>query len=168
MTIEDKKFVSLTYELKLESKENEAFEVVSEEKPLEFIAGIGKMLPKFEEKLYGLKANDNFDFSLAPDESYGEYKDQMIVDVPVDIFKKDGVIDTNILKVDNVVPMRMKDGHVMHGTIKSFDDKNVVMDFNHILAGKTLFFSGKILGIREATKEELTDTGHKCTGCGKH
>ncbi|HQH41585.1 MAG TPA: peptidylprolyl isomerase, partial [Bacteroidales bacterium] len=35
----------------------------------------------------------------------------------------------------------------------------VKMDFNHPLAGDDLYFTGKIVGIRDATQEEL-EHGH--------
>ncbi len=168
MKIDDKKFVSLKYELTLDNKQNEIFEKTSTEEPLSFIFGLGKMLPKFEQNLSGLKVQDKFEFSLEPDEAYGEYSEKAIVNVPVDVFKKDGIIDKSLLKIDNVVPMKMSNGHILNGLIKSFDNEFVVMDFNHILAGKKLFFSGEILSIRDATKDELEHQGHKCKGCGKH
>jgi FKBP-type peptidyl-prolyl cis-trans isomerase SlyD len=40
------------------------------------------------------------------------------------------------------------------------------MDFNHPMAGLDLFFSGKIVDVREATENELAATIHSCSGCG--
>ncbi len=168
MTIGHKKHVTISYELRVDNKQSDVIENITAEEPLKFIFGIEKMLPMFEEKLSNLKKGDDFDFQLLPTEAYGEYNKDMIANVSTDIFKQNGKINTEILKEGNVVPMQMKDGHVLNGIIKSFDDKNVRMDFNHVLAGKTLFFTGKILNVREATKEEIAATGHKCTGCGKH
>ncbi|MBN2893101.1 MAG: FKBP-type peptidyl-prolyl cis-trans isomerase [Bacteroidales bacterium] len=166
MTIGEKTHVTLTYELRTDNKNNEAIETVTEQTPLQFVFGIGKMIPMFEKKLLNLKADDNFDFELTPEESYGEYSDKMIANVPMDIFMVDGKINEELVKIDNVIPMHMKDGRVLNGKILSFDNESVKMDFNHPLAGKNLFFSGKILNIREATEEELEDN-HECTGCGK-
>ena len=41
------------------------------------------------------------------------------------------------------------------------------MDFNHPLAGEDLFFAGKVLEVRDATEEELSQvlSGGGC-GCG--
>ncbi|MBN2664323.1 MAG: hypothetical protein JXR68_11790 [Bacteroidales bacterium] len=62
----------------------------------------------------------------------------------------------------------MNDDRVVHGVVKNVTADEVTIDINHPLAGKTLVFYGEVLNIRKATKEELSDTGHKCTGCGKH
>ena len=61
--------------------------------------------------------------------------------------------------------------------VKSFDDKEVVIDYNHPLAGKTLVFTITIVDVRDATAEELAtgvvggmSSGGCCGGgsCGSH
>jgi FKBP-type peptidyl-prolyl cis-trans isomerase SlyD len=41
------------------------------------------------------------------------------------------------------------------------------MDFNHPLAGKSLYTFGQVLNVREATFEELNPAPSGC-GCGSH
>ncbi|MFM8431674.1 MAG: peptidylprolyl isomerase, partial [Bacteroidota bacterium] len=82
-----------------------------------------------------------------------------IVELPIDIFKADGVVDFNILKVGNVLPMSDGEGNVLNGKVLSYDDSKATLDFNSPLAGHILHFSGEILEVREATPEEL-DHGH--------
>jgi len=48
-----------------------------------------------------------------------------------------------------------ENGETVQVTVKSFDDENVKVDFNHPLAGKDLMFSVKVLSAREATPEEI-------------
>ena len=43
----------------------------------------------------------------------------------------------------------------MQVTVKSLRDDEVVIDYNHPMAGKTLMFSVSILAIREASEEEI-------------
>ena len=43
----------------------------------------------------------------------------------------------------------------MHGEILSISPEAVKVDFNHPLAGESLYFKGEILGVRPATPEEL-------------
>ena len=42
------------------------------------------------------------------------------------------------------------------------------MDFNHPMAGLDLYFSGKIVEVREATENELSATMNSCSGCGSN
>ena len=69
------------------------------------------------------------------------------------------MVDFNLLKIDNVLPMSDGQGNTMNGKVVSFDDTMVKMDFNHPLAGHTLHFSGEVLEVRVASPEEL-DHGH--------
>ena len=68
-------------------------------------------------------------------------------------------------------------GETVQVTVKSFDDKEVKVDFNHPLAGKDLMFSVTVLSAREATADEIASgvvggavaEGESCgTGCGCH
>ena len=60
-------------------------------------------------------------------------------------------------------------GNKLTGIVKHINSDKVKMDFNHPMAGNHLFFSGKVIEIREATDEELQH-GHahypgSCEGC---
>jgi len=127
--------------------------------PFRFLSGAGSLIPGFENNLMGLQAGDQFDFKLTPADAYGESDANAIVPLPIDVFKHDGIIDMEILKVGNVVPMRDNEGNTMNGRIASFNDKTVTMDFNHPLAGHALHFAGEIVEVREATAEEIAH-GH--------
>ena len=125
-------------------------------------------MPKFEENLNGLQIGDKFDFNLTAKDAYGEKNDAAIVKVPISAFEVDGKLDTSLVKVGNTIPMRDNAGNRLNGVVKSVDDSNVKMDFNHPLAGNHLFFTGSVTDIREATEEELSH-GHihgQGGGCG--
>ncbi len=62
--------------------------------------------------------------------------------------------------------MQDKAGNRHRGLVKEIKDQEVLMDFNHPLAGKGLYFSGEIVDIREATAEELQH-GHVHDACGR-
>jgi len=159
MEIKKDKVVSITYELRKDKENGEVVETVTSENPLTFIYGTGGMLPKFEEHLGGLKSGEQFKFGLNSEDAYGPVVENAIVDVPVDVFKVDGQVDTNILQVGNMVPMMDNSGNRLNGLIQEIGDTAVKMDFNHPMAGKDLFFAGTITEVRDATDEELSH-GH--------
>lgn len=167
MNISQNKVVSLTYELKLDNNAGETVDMADASSPLVFIYGTGSMLPKFESNLENLKVNDTFEFTLDPADAYGEMISEAIVNLPMDIFKIDGKVDHEMLTVGNFIPMQDNEGHPLEGKIVEVNSDNVKMDFNHPLAGKTLHFTGKIIDLRDATKEEL-DHGHVHGPHGHH
>lgn len=168
MVIEKDKVVSVSYELKLANNSNEIVEKVNPNSPLQFLLGHGNLLPKFESNLTGLKAGDGFDFVLSSEEAYGPVSQEAIVDLPKSVFMVDGQIDDNLLTVGNVVPMMDQAGNRFNGKVTALTTDNVKMDFNHPLAGEALHFKGEVVGVREATEEELSH-GHihqNQEGCG--
>lgn len=156
MKIEQHKVPSVSYVLKVK---DQVMDQASAEEPLAFIFGVGSMIPGFESNLAGKVKGDNFEFSLQPEDAYGDYNPEAVVDLPIDTFKVDGKINESMLKVGNVVPMQDQNGNPLRGTVKEIADESVKMDFNHMLAGEELHFSGQVVDVRDATKEEI-DHGH--------
>ena len=166
MTIQDEKVVSLTYLLEVEGQVRDQ---ATEDSPLEFIFGLGYLLPKFEEYLLGKAVGDSFEFDLSPEEGYGRYDSEAVVELPMHIFEIDGKIQDGLLEVGRVIPMMNQQGGVIPGKVVGVGDRSVTMDFNHELAGKELHFTGKVIGVRDATEVELTDGLHgerAAQGCG--
>lgn len=170
MKISTNTFVSLSYDLNVgEGEERELMERATEETPLEFIFGTGSMLEAFEKNLDGLSTGDSFSFVLTPEQAYGEYDDEHVVDLPRNIFEVDGKINEEVIFEGNTVPMMDTNGNRLNGSVVAVKDDVVTMDFNHPLAGETLNFSGKVLTVRESTPEEIAalfaPQGGGC-GCG--
>ncbi len=167
MKIGNKKVVTLTYELRHGDKNGELIQKVEADRPFVYLFGVGGLLPKFEQSLEGLVAGDNFAFGLTPDESYGEYSEEAILDLDIEIFKEDGEIEEGLLEIGNMLTMMDQNGHPIEGIVLEVTDSMVKMDFNHQLAGQQLHFSGVILEVREATDEEISH-GHVHGPHGHH
>lgn len=172
MKISTNKFVALSYDLNVgEGEERELMERATVEAPLEFIYGTGSMLEAFEQNMDGLAEGDSFDFVLTPEQGYGEYDDEHVVDLPRNIFEVDGELNEEVIFEGNTVPMMDSNGNRMNGSVVAVKEDVVTMDFNHPLAGETLNFSGKVLTVRESTPEEIAalfaPQGGGCgSGCG--
>ena len=168
MKIETNKMVSLIYELRENDSNGRIIENLDESRPLTFIYGTGRLLPVFESNIKSLSTGDLFSFALKSDMAYGERREEMIVDVPRSVFETDGILNEDICSVGNEVPMVDQEGHPMNGIINEITDTIVKMDFNHPMADLDLFFSGKVLNVREATEAELSATTNSCSGCSGH
>ena len=169
MKIEPNKVVTVTYKLDANLKGNEKahIETAGKEHPLVFLFGAGGMIPAFENNLQGLSKGDSFNFSLEPEHGYGQVVDDALVDLPLDIFKVDGVLDMEMLRTGNTIPMSDREGNRLDGKVIEVGGESVKMDFNHPLAGHELHFTGEVVDIREATEEELSH-GHAHTGHHGH
>ncbi len=167
MMIEKDKVVSLTYELRVNKVDGELIESLNESAPLTFLYGSGRLLPKFESNIEGLKSGDSFTFDLACEDAYGPLNENAVVNVPKAAFEINGVVDHDLLQIGNTIPMQDSSGNRLNGIVKEVNGDKVKMDFNHPLAGNHLFFNGMITEIREASEEELTHGHiHNSGSCG--
>ena len=166
MKIDTNKVVSLSYELRTDGFDSALVEKTQEGQPLEFIYGLGMMIPKFEENLKGKEKGDEFQFKIEASEAYGLSNPENIIELPKATFERDGSIEEGLLVKDNVIAMQDNQGNKFNGRVDKVGDETVTMDFNHPMADKDLYFKGKILDVREATPEEL-EHGH-VHGTGHH
>lgn len=166
MKIEKEVLVALTYTLRKDNAEGEIIEVCESTRPLEFLYESGMMLPAFEKQLSGLEAGATFKFSLTPNDAYGEFTPEAIVPINKDIFAE----QPDLLVPGKVIPMRDAQGNPLNGRILTIDDEKntVTMDFNHPMAGQTLYFDGKVEKVSTATDEDIQRLfGGGCGGsCG--
>jgi len=167
MTVGENKVVSMTYTLREESATGQMIQKVSEDRPFVYLFGIGGLLPSFKANLEGLNAGDDFSFVLQKDDAYGLPSDENIIRLDKSVFAIDGVFDEEAIKVGEIIPMEDEQGYPLSGRILEVDDNTVLVDFNHPLAGLDLYFEGKILEVRDATREELAH-GHVHGAHGHH
>ncbi len=156
MKIEKHTVPSVSYTLLVDG---EIVDMAEKDKPMSFIQGIGMMVPGFESNLEGMSAGDEYTFELTPEEAYGPYNNEAVVELPISTFMVDGKVNEKMMSVGQIVPMQDPKGNPLNGTVLEISNENVKMDFNHMLAGKVLNFTGKILEVRIATKEEI-EHGH--------
>jgi FKBP-type peptidyl-prolyl cis-trans isomerase SlyD len=166
MKVENNKMVSLIYELREREPGGRIIETLDEARPLRFIYGTGRLLPVFESNINSLNTGDSFSFALNSEMAYGDKREEMIINVPISVFQADGKINEDICRVGNEVPMMDTEGNPLNGVINEITETYVKMDFNHPMAGIDLFFSGKIIEVRNATEQELAGAVHSCSGCG--
>ncbi|CAN5561875.1 FKBP-type peptidyl-prolyl cis-trans isomerase [soil metagenome] len=161
MQIGPNKVVTVSYSLQssMPGAEKVFVEETGDENPLTFLFGSGQLIPAFETNLSDLTSGSPFSFNIDAADAYGENDAEAIVKVTTEMFKVDGILDLEILKIGNMVPLLDRDGNQLVAKIVAFEDDSVMLDFNHPLAGQNLHFEGKVVDVREATEEELSH-GH--------
>ena len=110
--------------------------------PLEFEVGKHQVIKGFEDAVIGMEKDEEEDITLQPTEAYGEYKEELKKAFPKDKFPQDKEI-----KPDMMLMLTLPNGAQMPAKIIEVKEKDVVLDINHPLAGKTLKFKLKIVEI---------------------
>jgi FKBP-type peptidyl-prolyl cis-trans isomerase SlyD len=158
MTIQKNSVVTINYSLKDES--GDLIESSEGQEPLIYLHGQGNLIPGLETSLEGKSAGDFLSVSIPPEEAYGVWEDSKILSIPRSQFSG----------VDDIQAGMQFSVHSNVGeqvvTVTNVEAETVTVDANHPLAGKTLNFDVTIVGVREATADEL-DHGH-AHGAGGH
>jgi hypothetical protein len=93
MQVNLNKVVSVHYKLHVHegNSANEEFvEETQSNEPMVFLFGSGNLLPAFENNLQGLTEGGTFDFSLTPDQGYGNSTPENVVKLPMEAFVAEG------------------------------------------------------------------------------
>ncbi len=153
LTVKDDLVVSLTYTLRLD--DGQVVDSATDQNPLEFLQGRGQIIPGLERSLYGMSVNDEKEVVVVPADGYGEEDPDEFEEMPRDAFPSD-------MNLTEGMGLRLRDansGQVFEAYIADIRPDSVLLDFNHPLAGETLYFQVKITALRQASKEELAH-GH--------
>lgn len=165
--IEPGKYVELgydLYEIAADGKETLVHQTDSED-PERIIFGVTPgVIKPLEQAIEGLEAKGTFNIVVKAAEAFGKHDPEQVVELEKEIFVVDGKFDNEMIKVGALVPMMTADGYRINGVVVSVDDKEVVMDFNHPLAGKSVRFDGTIKTVREATPADI-EPAHGGCGC---
>ena len=139
----------------------EIFDSNVESEPLPFLVGHRNMIEGFEQELLGASEGETRSFTLTPDRAYGFRDESAIQEIPRGQFPADVELNPG-----DVMAAHSDQGPIQF-TIASIDGDTVSVDFNHLMAGKTLHFEVKVISIRDASAEELAH-GHVHGPGGQH
>ncbi len=150
--VQDGVVVSVEYVLKLE--DGEIVEETTAGDPLVYLHGANNIIPGLEDALTGMALDERKHVVVQPEDAYGDYDPDDIEVVERSMFGAD-----TELEVDDLVTLEDEDGEEYEAIVADVTGNEVTLDFNHPLAGETLHFDLKIVGLREATPDELSH-GH--------
>ncbi len=149
LAVVDDMVVGLRYTLF--SDDGEVIESNMSDDPLWLIQGRNHVVPGLEDAIAGLQAGDKKEITLPPERAFGLVDDEAYQVLAREEFP-DEVEVTVGLGVDLYDE---QEDVVIEATVVEIDGDDIVLDFNHPLAGETLRFALEIVDLRPATQEEL-------------
>jgi len=118
---------------------------------LQYLHGHEDIFPRIEEALTGKEIGAHLMLQLEPEDAFGDYDADLVMLAPVDDLGGDVTVG---LRVEATGPQG-EDQCVF--TITDIADGMAVLDGNHPLAGMALRFDIRVVGVRQATEQELEE-----------
>ena len=155
MEITKNKVASIHYTLK--NIKGEVIDSSEGHDPLTYLHGAGNLIPGMEEGLEGKVVGNKFELSVDPEKGYGVRQDQLIQKVPRSNFSDQAI----------EVGMQFQTDKGTVVTVTHVGLEQITVDANHPLAGEHLHFAVEVMGVRDATEEEISH-GHVHGPGGHH
>lgn len=133
--IVDSSTVTIDYAVKIQDK-------AIEESTLTYTVGRKQILPYVEQQLMGHKIGDKKTVEVEPQNGYGQIERSRFKEYPLTQFSAD-----TPLEVGMKVKLRASKGSTLIATITELKEETAVLDTNHPLAGKALYFEIEITNI---------------------
>ena len=112
------------------------------EAPLVFVMGDKQVFPKLEEAVSPLDVGGKKEVILSPDEAYGPVMKDAFREVDAEL------VPEHLRKEGAVVGIQDPNGGVYPVRIHKVKGQQVVLDFNHPLAGKSLRMDVKVVHVK--------------------
>jgi len=118
--------------------------------PATFVVGDGNILPGFEQSIFGLKVGDKRSVVLEAEQAFGPYNEDNIQRMHRSRFNQDIALEPGV-----VISFADKSKAETPGVVKSVEGDEIVIDFNHPLAGRDLTFDVEIINIVDADSQAV-------------
>ncbi|WP_057938668.1 FKBP-type peptidyl-prolyl cis-trans isomerase [Algoriphagus resistens] len=132
--------VQVHYTGKLE--DGSVFDSSANREPLGFTLGDGNMIKGFDTAVDGMTLGDKVTVTIPAAEAYGERRDDMIIEVPIEQVPAD-------IKPEIGMQLTLQggNGQPMPVVVSDLDEKKITLDANHQLAGKDLIFDIELVKV---------------------
>lgn len=139
MVVEEGKKVALEFSITLQ--DGTVYLSNTDQEPLTYNHGQNELLPALEEALSGLQVDDTKQITLTPDDAFGTINPEAFVSV------KSDTIPEEARKVDTILTTQDGNGNTLNVRVHDIQDEQIIIDYNHPLAGKTVVFDLRVIGI---------------------
>lgn len=110
-----------------------------DKEPMVFQSGVGDMMPAVENALLEMQVGESRRIVVPPEEAYGPVTVEGFKDFPIDS------VPEEVRQIGRKVMSRAPDGEERMVDVVGVTDDTITLDFNHPLAGMTLFFDLKVI-----------------------
>ena len=132
--------VTLHFSLTLEN--GDVVDSTFDKKPATFSMGDGSLLPGFEQKLIGLAKGDRQTVVVEKKSAFGPINPEN-----VQYFNRKDFAEDMELTKGLVVSFKDASGGELPGVVAGADNEEVMIDFNHPLAGRDITFTVEIIDV---------------------
>lgn len=150
-TIADNKFVELTYRV-VDQKTGDVLTTV--EFPLGYVHGTNEVLaPRVMAELEGKAAGETISVPIDCNDIYGPRDESLVI---TDLIEN---VPEEYRDVGMRILMENESGQAKSFLVTRIDEKTLTIDGNNPLCGRAVVFELEILGVRDATDEEIAAGG---------
>jgi len=140
------KVVTFTYKI----QDGDGSVLEQSDLPMSYIHGVdGKMYPTAEKEMDGKKVGDAIIVSISPEEGFGYPNPELIHVESVDD------VPDEYRHIGAEAMFENGQGENITMIVTKIENGEITLDANHPFAGKTVVFIMTIIGIRDATKQEM-------------
>lgn len=137
-TVSNGKVISLEYTLKLE--DGQVVDTNVGQTPLTYTQGANQIIRGVETALEGMEAGQSKLAVVSPTDGYGNADPDAFAEVSKEKLPQEIQVGTQLHGKD-------ASGREIRPVVSAIKEETVLLDFNHPLAGKTLYFDLKVLSI---------------------
>lgn len=132
----------------LKNSQGEQLDASEPSQPMPFLEGRQQIIPALETLISKMSEGDKKNISLKAVDAYGDFRPDMIMEVP-----KDELAHIQI-KLGSHLQLQLGEG-IKVVKVTKITDEHVTLDGNHPLAGVDLVFDIEVVLVREATADEV-------------
>jgi FKBP-type peptidyl-prolyl cis-trans isomerase SlpA len=108
--------------------------------------GSGQLAPFLENLLLGLPEGTEQTFVLSPQEGFGERNPELIQRISLSTLRENSQLGEEY-RIGDLVEFNAPGGGRFAGILLEMHDEDALFDFNHPLAGQSLSFEVRIIGV---------------------
>jgi peptidylprolyl isomerase len=141
--------------------DGEIFDSTDGREPFEFEIGQGRVIPAFEDTIKNMNPGEEKNLNISAGDAYGEYREDLTQRVPLSDVKQ--FLEPT---AGMVIQVMLSDNNNAPALIKEVTAEEVVLDFNHPLAGKDLTFKLNLVSVNDVATQDHSCDDENCESCG--